>query len=222
MDSIGEAEVSPQEAREGSPDRVVTLTDGVFAIIMTILVLDLEIPSTSDGQSVADSVKDLAPTFSAFVISFLLLGMYWVWHRGTFAQVKYADYRLVWLNLLFLLPMSMIPFGASTLGSHPRDATALQLYGAILVAVTLLRSLLVWYLHGHTGLLWQVPSKKARRLSTAAAAAPLVVYTLAILIAAPAPVISTLLYLAVPMIYTAVVLFLKSDARTANAAQDIS
>jgi hypothetical protein len=71
-------------------------------------------------------------------------------------------------------------------------------------------------------LLWQVPSKKARRMSTAAAAAPLILYTLAILIAAPAPVLSTLLYLAVPMIYTAVVLFLKSDARTASAAQDIS
>jgi uncharacterized membrane protein len=222
MDSIGDAEVSPQKARESSPDRVVTLTDGVFAIIMTILVLDLDIPDTSDGQSVAESLKDLAPTLSAFVISFLLLGMYWVWHRGTFAQVRYADYRLVWLNLLFLLPMSMIPFAASTLGSHPRDATALQLYGAILVAVTLLRSLLVWYLHRHTGLLWQAPSKKARRMSTAAAAAPLVLYTIAILIAAPAPVLSTLLYLAVPLIYTAAVLFLKSDARTAGAAQDIS
>ena len=222
MEPASSQEISPQEARNTSPDRVVTLTDGVFAIIMTILVLDLEIPGTSGGQSVAESLKDLAPTFSAFGISFLLLGMYWVWHRGTFAQVRYTDYRLAWLNLLFLLPLSMIPFAASTLGSHPTDATALQLYGAILVAVTLLRSLLLWYLHRHTVLLWQVPSKKARRMSNTAAAAPLVAYTLAILIAAPAPVVSTLLYLSVPMIYVAVILFLKADARTASAAQDIS
>ena len=222
MESTGNPEISPQEARNVNPDRVVTLTDGVFAIIMTILVLDLEIPGTSDGQPLAESIRDLAPTFSAFVISFLLLGMYWVWHRGTFAQVRYADYRLVWLNLLYLLPLSLIPFAASTLGSHPRDATALQLYGAILVAVTLLRSLLVWYIHRHNGLLWQVPSKKVRRMSTAAAAAPLVLYTIAILVAGSAPVLSKLLYLAVPMIYAAVVLFLKSDARTASAAQDLS
>ena len=222
VESVGNQEISPEEARNRSPDRVVTLTDGVFAIIMTILVLDLEIPGTSGGQSVAESLKDLAPTFSAFVISFLLLGMYWVWHRGTFAQVRYTDYRLVWLNLLFLLPMSMIPFAASTLGSHPRDATALRLYGAVLVAVTLLRSLMLWYIHRHTPLLWQVPSKKSRRMSTAAAAAPLVLYTIAILAADPAPVLSTLLYLSVPMVYVAVVLFLKSDARTAGAAQDIS
>jgi uncharacterized membrane protein len=134
----------------------------------------------------------------------------------------HSGYRLVWLNLLFLLPMSMIPFAASTLGSHPTDATALRLCAAIFVAVALLRSLLIWYVHPHNVLLWQVPSKKAHRMSTAAAAAPLVLYTIAIVMAAPAPLLSTLLYLSVPMIYVAVVLFLKSDARTVSAAQDIS
>jgi uncharacterized membrane protein len=215
-------DLNPQQARNAGPGRLVTLTDGVFAIVMTILVLDLEIPGASDSQPVADSIRELGPTFSAFVISFLLVSMYWVGHRGAFAQVRYVDYRLVWLNLLFLLPVSMIPFAASTLGSHPRDATALQLYGAVLVAVTLMRSLLNWYLHRHTWMLWQPPSNKARRLSTTAAAGPLVLYTIAILVAAPAPILSTLLYLLVPMIYVGVVLFLKSDRRTSSAAQDIS
>jgi uncharacterized membrane protein len=222
MESTSDSDINPQEARNVSPDRLVTLTDGVFAIVVTILVLDLAIPDSSEGQSVAESLRELGPTFSAFVISFLLVSMYWVWHRGVFAQVRHADYRLVWLNLLFLLPASMIPFAASTLGSHPRDATALQLYGAVLVAVTLMRSALNWYLHRHTWLLWQIPSAKARRLSTIAAAAPLALYTVAMLIAAPAPVLSTLLYLSVPMIYTGIVLFLKSDKRTSSAAQDIS
>jgi uncharacterized membrane protein len=198
------------------------LTDAVFAIIMTILVLDLELPGASDSQSLADGIRDLFPTFFSFVISFLLVGMYWVWHRGAFAQVRYADYRLAWLNLLFLLPMSLIPFGASTLGAHPEDATALRLYGAILVAVTLMRSLLNWYLHHHTWLLWQVPAKRTRRLAGAAAVAPLVVYTLAMLIASAAPGLSTLLFFTVPVLYAGVVLILKSDPRTSSAAQDIS
>jgi uncharacterized membrane protein len=222
VESGDDTDISPQQARNADPGRLATLTDGVFAIVMTILVLDLEIPDTSDGESVADSIRELGPTFSAFVISFLLVSMYWVWHRGVFAQVRYVDYRLVWLNLLFLLPVSMIPFAASTLGSHPNDASALQLYGMVLVAVTLMRSLLNWYLHRHAWMLWQPPSNTTRRLSTIAAAAPLVAYSVAILIAASAPVLSTLLYLSVPMIYAAVVLFLKSDARTATAAQDIS
>lgn len=198
------------------------LTDAVVAIIMTILVLDLEIPGASEGKPLSEGLLDLLPIFTTFVISFLLVGMYWVWHRGFFAQVRYADYRLAWLNLLFLLPLSLIPFAASTLGSHPDDPTALQLYGAILVTVTLMRSLLNWYLHRHPWMLWQVPSAKARRLSATAAASPLVVYVLAILVAEPAPVLSTLLYLAVPLIYAGVVLFLKKDSRTSSAAQDIS
>jgi uncharacterized membrane protein len=198
------------------------LTDAVFAIIMTILVLDLEIPGASDTKSLADGIRDLRPTFFAFVISFLLLGMYWVWHRGAFAQVRYADYRLAWLNLLFLLPLSLIPFAASTLGSHPEDATALRLYGAILVVVTLMRVLLNWYLYHHAWLLWQVPTKETRRMSAIAATSPLVVYTLAILVASVAPGLSTLLFFAVPLIYADVVFFLKSDARTSSAAQDIS
>ena len=184
--------------------------------------LDLKIPEASDGQSLADAIKDLAPTFSAFVISFLIVGMYWVWHRGVFAAVRYTNYQVVWLNLLFLLPVSMVPFAASTLGSHPDDAAALYLYGTILIVVTLLRSGLNSYLHRHPWMLWQTPSKRARRLSTIAAVAPILVYSVAMLVAAPAPQLSALLYLAMPMIYAGAVLFLRSDADTSSAAQNIS
>jgi uncharacterized membrane protein len=222
VSSGSDIELSPQQSRNDNPDRLVTLTDGVFAIVMTILVLDLEIPGAGEGQSVADGLRDLVPTFGAFVISFLIVGMYWVWHRGIFAQVRYTNYQVLWLNLLFLLPVSMIPFAASTLGSHPDDATALHLYGAILIAVTLFRSVLNSYLHRHTWLLWQVPSKRSRRLSTIAAVAPILVYSVAMLIAAPAPDLSKLLFFAMPLIYAAAVVFLKSDPRTSSAAQDIS
>ena len=75
MSSGNDIELSPQQSRNDNPDRLVTLTDGVFAIVMTILVLDLEIPGAGEGQSVAEGLRELAPTFSAFVISFLIVGM---------------------------------------------------------------------------------------------------------------------------------------------------
>lgn len=220
--SSDNSDISPQEARNVSPERLATLTDAVIAIIMTLLVLDLEIPGESEGKPLTEGLLDLLPIFTTFVISFLLVGMYWVWHRGFLAQVRYADYRLAWLNLLFLLPLSVVPFAASTLDAHPDDATALQLYGAVLVAVTLMRLVLNWYVHSHPWMLWQVPTTKARRLSAGAAAAPLVVYVIAMLVAAPAPTLSTLLYLAMPLLYAGVVLFLKKDSRTKIAAQGIS
>jgi uncharacterized membrane protein len=165
-----------REQRNASPDRLLTFTDGVFAIIITILVLELEVPDLGSGQSLRESLVEIRPTFIAFVISFLLVGMYWVWHRGAFSQVCYVDHNTIWLNLVFLLPVAMIPFAASVLGEHSSEPTALHLYGTVLITATLLRIAVNSYLRRHPGLLWEVPSKQSRRLSTGAAASPLVVY----------------------------------------------
>jgi uncharacterized membrane protein len=168
--------LTPREQRNASPDRLLTFTDGVFAIIITILVLDLEVPDIGSGQSLRESLVEMRPTFIAFVISFLLVGMYWVWHRSAFSQVRYVDHNAIWLNLVFLLPVSMIPFAASTLGEHSSEPTALYLYGVLLITATLFRSALNSYLHRHPGLLWQSPSKQSRRLAAIASASPLIVY----------------------------------------------
>lgn len=68
--------LTPREKRRSDPDRVLTLTDGVFAIIITILVLDLKVPDLGSGQSLGESLSEMRPTFVAFVISFLLVGLY--------------------------------------------------------------------------------------------------------------------------------------------------
>lgn len=214
--------LTPREQRNASPERLLTFTDGVFAIIITILVLELKVPDLGSGQSLVEALEDIRPTFIAFVISFLLVGMYWTWHRGTFSQVRYIDLNTMWLNLLYLLPVAMIPFAASTLGEHETDPAALHLYGVVLITATLFRVVLDLYLRRHPGLLWQTPSKQARRLATAAAAAPLVVYAVAMLIAEWVPWLSLLLFLSMPMLYFGFVALLKADPRTRVAAQELS
>lgn len=216
------ADLSERERRNASPDRVVAFSDGVFAIIVTLLVLDLRVPDLGSGLSLRQALTDIWPTFVSFVISFLLVGMYWDWHRGTLAQVRYIDRNTVWLNLLFLLPVSMIPFAASVLGEYSDQATALHLYGAVLITATLLRVALAVYLRGHPGLRWEVTSVQGRRLSTLAAAAPLLVYVTAMLVAAALPWLSLALYLAVPALYLGLIAFLKTDPRTRVAADDLS
>lgn len=211
-----------REQRNADPDRLLTFTDGVFAIVITILVLELKVPDLRTGVSLRDALSDMRPTFVAFIISFLLVGMYWVWHRSIFAQVRYVDLNTVWLNLLFLLPVAMIPFGASMLGEFDGDATALHLYGAILITATLLRTVLEVYLHRHPGLLWQTPDKQAKRLGVVTAAAPILVYGIAMLIADWVPTLSLLLYLALPLLYLGFVAFLKADPRTTVASEDLS
>lgn len=215
-------DLTPREQRKVDPGRVLALTDGVFAIIITILVLELKVPDLSSGQSLGDSLAEIRPTFVAFVISFLIVGMYWVWHRSTFTNVRYIDTQVVWLNIVFLLPASMIPFAASVLGEYPDEAASLHLYGSVLIAITLVRIILFWYVGRHRWLLWDDTDKKSRRLGVFTAAAPLVVYLVAMAVADSLPTLSLVLYFAMPLAYLGLVAFLRTDPRTKAAARDLS
>jgi uncharacterized membrane protein len=215
-------ELGPQAERKLDPDRVLTFTDGVFAIVVTILVLELKVPDLGSGQSLGASLEEMRPTFFAFVISFLLVGMYWAWHRGTFAQVRYIDTSALWINLLYLLPVSLIPFVTSALGEYPDDATALHLYGAVLIAATLVRISLYSYLSRHPALLWQRETTKANRLGNLLAAAPIVVYGLAMLVADSVPGLSLALYFSVPLLYLGLVAVLQTAPQTKVAAKELS
>lgn len=216
------SELAPREQRKFDPDRVMTFTDGVFAIVITILVLDLKVPDLGSGQSLSASFEEMRPTFIAFVISFLLVGMYWAWHRSTFAQVRYIDTSALWINLLYLLPVSLIPFAASALGKYPDDTKALHMYGAVLIAATLVRIGLYWYLGRHPALLWQSETTNANRMGILFAAAPIVVYGLAMLVADSLPGLSLALYFSMPLLYLGLVTFLQTAPQTKAAAQDLS
>jgi uncharacterized membrane protein len=98
------------------PTRVLALSDGVFSIIITLLVLDVRVPELTQGQSLNEALREVRPSFTAFVVSFIIAGMYWVGHRDLFAVIRRTDRGLVWLNILFLLPLCLLPFGAQLLG----------------------------------------------------------------------------------------------------------
>jgi uncharacterized membrane protein len=222
VDDQVQQELTPGEQRRANPERVLTFTDGVFAIIITILVLELKVPDLGSGQSLSASLAEMRPTMVAFVISFLLVGMYWTLHRTMFAEVRYVNTKVVWLNLLFLLPTSMIPFAASVVGEYENSATALHLYGAVLILATLTRTALYWYLVRHPGLLWQPVSRQSRRLGGIMAAGPVLVYAIAMAIADTVPRISVVIYFALPLLYLGTVALLKTDPRTKVAAADLS
>ena len=101
--SQGRERLDVAQERLHSPDRIVALSDGVFAIIITILVLELKVPPHLSQESFPGLVEELRPTVVAWVASFLITGMYWVGHRDVFAGVRFVNRDLVWLNLLFLL-----------------------------------------------------------------------------------------------------------------------
>lgn len=187
--------------RRGNPARVEAFSDGVLAIIITILVFDISIPEDLPGLSLEQALEDVGPTLTAWGISFLVVGTFWIWHREVFNEIRFVNRDLVGLNLLFLLPVSLIPFAASVLGRHEGTAIALQLYGSVLIISTLLRTAMYRYLMSHPELLWEPRTKDQRRHEIFLAASPLILYVPAMLLAVPAPTASLWLYIASPLVY---------------------
>jgi uncharacterized membrane protein len=122
--------------------RIEALTDGIFATIMTVLVLSLSIPtitgSTSASSiSVLKYVETLGPTVLGYVLSFLVLAVFWVRHHNIFHFVIRVDSSFIWLNIGFLLTIGFVPFSTELLGRFSSDVTASVLYGANLIAMGL-------------------------------------------------------------------------------------
>jgi uncharacterized membrane protein len=105
--------------------RIEALSDGVFAITMTLLVLKLEVPEVmhhSSNEQMLQQLLALGPQFATYVITFLIAGGFWFLHHLTFHFIRYANGALVWLNLLFLMFVSLLPFSAGLMAHlfiHP-------------------------------------------------------------------------------------------------------
>jgi Endosomal/lysosomal potassium channel TMEM175 len=76
-------------------------------------------------------------------VSFILAGMYWVGHRDLFALIRRTDRGLVWLNILYLLPLCLLPFGASLIGRYDQEPVALRVYGLVLILIAAMR-VIIW------------------------------------------------------------------------------
>jgi uncharacterized membrane protein len=196
--------------RTHDPARVLALSDGVFAVVITLLVLEIHVPELTQGHSLAEALEEVRPSFNAFVVTFILTGMYWVGHRDLFALIRRTDRGLVWLNILYLLPVCLLPFGASLLGPYGREPTALHIYGLLLVAIAVMRVVIWWYATSRPHLLWQRLDDRQRRTGLALAVLPGLIYLLAILVAAAAPTLSLLIYAGTPVLYFLSITVLRS------------
>ena len=183
------------------PARVLALSDGVFAIIITLLVLEVHVPELTQGHTLNEALAELRPSLVAFVISFILAGMYWVGHRDLFALIHRTDRGLVWLNIIYLLPLSLLPFGAGLIGRYDTEPVALRIYGLLLVVIAAMRAVIWLYATNRPHLLWQRPDANQRRAGLAINLYPGLIYLLAFLVAKAAPRIRLMIYAAMPVLY---------------------
>src|SRR5262250_1986283 len=120
-----------------SKTRIEALTDGIFAIAMTLMVFDIKVPPVAqmDQLNLRHELIQLWPRFLAYVISFVMLGVYWVGHHNQYHYIRRTDRPFLWINIFFLMGVSLIPFSTGLLGQFPEDRTALGVYGLNLIMV---------------------------------------------------------------------------------------
>jgi len=208
--------------RSRDPGRVLTLTDGVFAIIMTLLVLDIHVPQLAAGENLASGLLTVWPNLLVFVISFVLTGMYWVAHRDMFTLVRSVDRGLVWLNILFMLPVALVPFAASLLGEYSHDTLAIRIYGLLLVLISLMRLLLWYYIGTRRQLLIEHVDRRTLLTGVATAIIPAILYIVSILLAGFAPYVSLGIYAGVPLLYFIGITFLRRSAPKGSPERDFT
>ncbi|MFC1438214.1 TMEM175 family protein [Streptacidiphilus sp. N1-10] len=130
--------------------RVEAFSDGVFAIAITLLILDVKKPLTTTGQSLAHQLAHQWPEYDAYVVSFLVIGIMWANHHQVFSLVARVDRVLLFLNLMLLMGVSALPWATSVVSSYlnqPDGAQlAVALYGGFMVAHALTFQALWWWL----------------------------------------------------------------------------
>ena len=125
---------------KSSTTRLETFSDGVIAIIITIMVLELKLPDLSKESSTTQAIshlKELLPYFITYALSFMKIGIFWTNHHHLFHLLEHTDQHLVWQNFIFLFFLSLIPFATAEVGSNPFIAIAPAIYGAVMFLTNL-------------------------------------------------------------------------------------
>jgi uncharacterized membrane protein len=129
-------------------NRVEAFSDGIFAIIITLLVLEIKVPHIENHNSVTDlmgALKQLLPKFFSWLISFFTVAVIWVNHHKIFKQIGKLDNGIFWWNASLLLWTSFIPFPTAVLGDYPYNKVSLVLYGVVMALMALSFTLMRFY-----------------------------------------------------------------------------
>ena len=122
--------------------RIEAFSDGVFAIAITLLIIEIGVPHVTGEESLSDALRDLWPNYLAYVLSFVMIGIYWANHHSLFRLFVRTDHFFLMINVFFLMTIAFLPFPTAVLGEYLDDTAqrdvAVRLYalGLLLPAFT--------------------------------------------------------------------------------------
>ncbi|MGI8512147.1 MAG: TMEM175 family protein [Solirubrobacteraceae bacterium] len=139
--------MAPASARETqvNADRTIAFSDGVFAVAITLLVVQIGVPRRSAGSdAVSRAISDAAPELLSYFIAFALIGLFWYAHHLFFNSLTAIDGRLIFLNLVYLSFIALMPFPTAIYGDHGSSEPAVALFASVIAIAGLIGTLMLW------------------------------------------------------------------------------
>lgn len=168
--------------------RLESLTDGVFAIIMTILVFNISVPELilfTEGDFASERLSakfaDLWPDFLAYVISFSTLGAFWVAHHRIFRWILYVDRPLIWINISFLMIIGLIPFSTTLLTQYLDSQNSIFAFSFNAILAGLLIYVIYYYVKRNPDLVDKSVQALIEKSSSRRIVATILTYSVAII-----------------------------------------
>jgi uncharacterized membrane protein len=189
---------------EAPTSRIEAFSDGVFAIIITLLVLEIHVPQVQGkdvSAALAQSLLAMAPKFLTYILSFVIVCIWWVAHHHLFHILKRSDRGLLWLNSLFLLWLAFIPFPTALMGDFPGERIAVMGYGAITTLAGASFTFMRYYAFYLAKLVDESIDRSLLRSAMLKSALNPVLHCIAVLLAFVDTRLSIALYIILPLIF---------------------
>lgn len=192
----------PETAIGWDAARLDALVDGTIAIVLTLLVLELHVPKLLDGpEQLPFAMLSLGPSILCYILAFVSAGTLWVGHRSQFHYIRRTTRLQLWINLLFLLWVSLMPFAAALITAYPGHWLPAVVYGANLSLAGLALQWNWLYACKRPHLFGIEPPEQVRRGLIRRIGVGQAAYLLGILLAFVSGWISIMIYLLVPALY---------------------
>lgn len=202
-----------------STTRLENFSDGVFAIILTLLAFQFKVPRFTDNASLAqnfDELLKISPYLLGFIFSFIFIAVFWVNHHHLYHVVKEANSTLLWHNIHFLFWITMLPFAIAMVGDHPHVSLAAVSLGIVLFMASLAAYLLLHYSYVKSKLVDETLSYNSIHNSLVKNTVAIIVTLMGILVALKWVYVSYCIYFVVLII---LLIPLKMEKRSRSSKQ---
>jgi uncharacterized membrane protein len=139
----------PAKSAGVSTSRLEAFSDGVIAVAITLLVLNIDVPHLKPGESLAHGLAAQWPSYAAYVTSFLTIGIIWLNHHAMIGRLREADHAILFLNLLLLMSIAVLPFATKLMAAYLRESSGQHLSAAIYSGSFLVMSVFFSALNAH-------------------------------------------------------------------------